>query len=168
MRKKLFNSLIILSLALLAAVIILVIFDIAEFDTLWVKYLTMLSLLILGLSLNLSFRRLTDFDEAVSCLKRARKSIERLNLNNKAAAFVKLLSIKNQLTNAITYLEDIIAAHDLYLLRYDLTKIIEIKEHYTQNGDAFILTDKETVKEDAEILKRTIEAVKNYKQTRKK
>ncbi|NCA92212.1 hypothetical protein EOM82_03040 [bacterium] len=168
MRKKLFNSLVILSLAILAAIIILVVFDIINPALLWVKYIIMLALIVLGLSLNLSFRRQTDFDEAESCLKRARKSIERLNLSNRAAAFVKLLSINNQLSNAITYLEDIIASHDLYLLRYDLGKITEIKNHYAISGETYVLPNEAEIKEDAEIIKRTIETVKNYKQARNK
>ena len=168
MRKKLFKSLVILSLAILAAIIVLVFFDIINPALLWIKYLIMLSLIILGLSLNLSFRRLTDFDEAESCLRRARKSIEKINLSNKATSFVKLLSINNQLANAITYLEDVISSYDLYLLRYDLGKIVAIKEHYAQSGETSTLPSQETIIEDAEILKRTIEAVKNYKSLNKK
>lgn len=163
MRKKIFSSLVIFSLAILVATLVFIAFDIINPLHLWVKYVVLLSLAILGLSLNLSFRKLTDFDETISCLKRAISSIERISFTNKASRYVKLIAISSQLSNAITYLEDVISAYELYPLRYDLGNLNEIKVHYDKAQDNLDLLTKELVLEDIGILKSIMDAVKKYK-----
>lgn len=166
MKKKIFSSLVIFSLVILLATLVFIAFDIVNPLNLWVKYVILISLIILGLSLNFSFKKLTDFDETISCLKRAITSIEGINSASKATRYVKILTIVSQLYNAITYLEDVIAAYELYPLRYDLGNLKVIKNRYELAQDNSDLLTKDLVLEDIDILKSIMDAVKKYKVNR--
>lgn len=166
MRKKLFNSLVIFSIILLIAILVFVALEIIEPDALWVQYVSLILLAILGFSLNFSFQKLTDFDEAASCISRAVKSIEKIAFVSKATRYVKVIGISSQLSNAITYVEDIIATYELYSLRYDLGNLTEIKARYDKAHDTSLVITKEVALEDIATLKNIQDAVKKYKKVK--
>lgn len=166
MRKKIFSSLVVFSLIILITTLVFTAFDIINPLHLWVKYVVNISLIILGISLNMSFKKVTDFDETLSCLKRATKSIQRINIASKATRYVAILTISSQLSNAITYLEDVISAYELYPLRYDLGNLNNLKGRYDKAQDNIVLLTKETLDEDIEMLQSIMDAVKKYKTNR--
>lgn len=163
MRKKIFKSLVIFSVISLATILILIAFDAIKPTALYLQYISLILLAILGFSLNFSFQKLTNFDEAIACISRAVKSIEKLSAVSKATRYVKVLGISSQLSNAITYIEDIIATFELYTLRYDKENLTKIKARYDNANDNNFAIEKEVALKDIDTLKSIQDALKKYK-----
>lgn len=116
MKNKLYNILIMFGLAGVATVIVLLAAEAGTIKTLWVQYVLLLSVLLVCLCLNLKFFRYSDFDEAVGCLRRAKRAVAKIT-PGKDVALVKIGSIRNQIANSLIYLEDLITKYDLYGLK---------------------------------------------------
>lgn len=142
MKQKILNVLIILGVLGLIATVTLIVCKIADFSALWVKYALLGSLLLIFAPLNFKFKRYTDVDETVFCLRRTRKAIIKLS-SEKEITYVKRLSVHNQLTNSIIMTEELLAKHDFFTLRDDLATLNAIKERFSRNGEKLVLTKQE-------------------------
>lgn len=129
MKQKILNFLIILGVCGLIATVILIVCKIADFSALWVKYALLGSILFIFAPLNFKFKKYSDIDETIFCLRRTRKAILKLN-SEKEIPYVKRLSVHNQLTNSIIMTEELHAKHDFFSLRDDLATLNAIKENF--------------------------------------
>lgn len=130
MKKKRDNVFLISALALLATLVALIAapgVPQVGINALWVRYLLLSLILIVLISLNARVRRVSDCDETLGCMKRARRSLDKL-IAGKDVGGVLFRAMLNQLVNAENCLEDLIAARDLYFLRSDLERLREISE----------------------------------------
>lgn len=142
MKQKILTFLILIGVCGLISTATLIICKIADFSALWVKYALLGSILFIFAPLNFKFKRYTDVDETIFCLRRTRKAILKLN-SEKGLTYVKRLSIHNQLTNSIIMTEELHAKHDFFSLRDDLATLNAIKENFPTSGEKVVLTKQE-------------------------
>ena len=94
-----------------------------------IRYLFLLSCLMIFSSAYFKYRKRTIFDEAPTCLGQAEKTLRKINLNKKEKfIFIKIIRAKNYLSFAIRYLEDIIIQYDLFVLQKNVKEIKSINE----------------------------------------
>lgn len=159
MRNKFFNTLIIIGLALFATVLCFCLLGYLSFNALWVRYIMLLSLLIMFIGLSKAFKKFTDYNEGVACLKRAMYTLNLIKSRDiNKINYVRLLSIKNQLNNAGIYISNVVNNFDLYELKRNLKQLEIIERHYSLekrvslNKD-IILTDIQNIEETYEKIK---------------
>lgn len=163
MKNKLLNTLIIIGAACLAALAALVAADVVEFGTLWFDYAVLGSILLIFVSLNFKFRKYTDFDETISCVRRAKRAILKIT-PDKDVSYVKLLSVQNQLSNASIYLEDVTAKHDLYQLKSLLKELNGVRNHYKTDDELKIRLSQSVIKGDADVLDSILSSLKKIQE----
>jgi hypothetical protein len=131
MKKQFFNTLAFIGLISFGLFLALCLLDLLSFNSLWVKYVLLISLLVLFIGLSNAFKKFTDYSEGISCLRRATKTLNLIKGRDiKKINYVRLLSIKNQLNNAEIYIKNVVDRFDLYELRSDVARIAEIEHHY--------------------------------------
>ncbi|NLL56502.1 MAG: hypothetical protein GX242_04735 [Clostridiales bacterium] len=153
MKKRFFNTLALIGLVAFSLLLALSLLDILKFNSLPIKYLLLLSLLLLFIGLSQAFNKFTDYTEGVACLRRASKTLNLIKSKDiRKINYVRLLSIKNQLNNAEVYLKNVVDKFDLYELGADLAQINDIKHHY-DIGNKHKLSNEMMVKDLQEITK---------------
>ncbi len=125
--------------------------DAVQFGTLWVKYAVLGCLLVIGICLNIRFKKYTNLDEARSCARRARRSVAKLKTKNEIR-YVRRLTVVNQLTNAELLIEELIATRESYGLRDNLAALKEIKTSLKNDDDSNRSVLPETVASATQIL----------------
>lgn len=159
MKNKLLNLLCIIGVCAFATACLLVAVDLVSFGTLWLDYLFLGSLLIIFVCLNFKFHKSTEYDETLSCLRRAKKSLSSVK-TDKELNYVKLLAVQNQLANASIYLSELTASFDLYELKQAVNDLENIRSHYRSDDDFRLTVKAETKAEDTAVLERIIASVK--------
>ena len=162
MKNKILNLFIFAGAVVLIGLIIFIAISEVQFGTLWVKYSILGCLLVIFLCLNLKFKKYSDYDETVSCVKRARKSVAKINSDN-GINYVKQLTITNQLTNAELLLDEFIARHESYFLKDNLASLREIKPSFKTADDTKLRLPKETVLSALQILDGILDEMRKMK-----
>jgi hypothetical protein len=140
----------------------LVSFQYLSFDFIWVKYVLLLSLLIMFIGLSNIFKKFTDYSESIACLNRAMRSINNIKHKDiQKINFVRFLKISNQINNAIIYINNLVSDYDLYELKSRLLRLRGIKSHYSI--DSKTILDKELILEDLQYIEDTLENIKDIK-----
>lgn len=159
MKKKFFNSLILIGLIMLALFVVLGVTEIFSFTTLGSRYAILVSLLILFVGLSNAFKKFTDYNEGTACLKRAVKSLNLMKFRGvHKVNHVRVLSVKNQINNARVYIGNVADKFDLYELRSDLKRLASIEKHYTLGNREAL--DAEIVKKDIEEINESLDKLK--------
>lgn len=151
MKNKICDLFIFACITALVGLIILLCVNAVSFNVLWFKYSILGCLLIIGICLNVRFKKYTDLDEARALTKRTRKSLATLK-TKKELSYVKRLTVINQLTNTELILEEFIATHETYGLKDNLSALKEIKTAFKGEENSKQTVSKETVDTATEIL----------------
>ena len=159
MKNNLLNLFCLIGICAFATACFLVAVDLVSFGTLWLDYLFLGSLLIIFVCLNFKFHKNTEYDETLSCLRRAKKSVASVK-TGKDLNYVKLLAVQNQLANASIYLSELTASFELYELKQAVNELETIRSHYRSNDDFRLTVKAETKAEDVAALEKIIDAVK--------
>ena len=165
MKNKLLNLFILIGLCGFATACFLVATNITQFGALWLDYVFLGSLLIVFVCLNFKFRKYTPYDETVSCLRRAKKSVASVK-TGKEINYVKLLAVQNQLSNASIYLSDLTSSLDLYELKDAVSELEIIRSHYKTDENFRLTMDEQTHSSDVAALGRIIDSVKSVGQSK--
>lgn len=162
MKNKILNTLILIGLVALITLIVLVGFSVVEFGVLWLDYAFLGTALLIFVCLNIKYKRYTEYDEALSCLRRAKRSVSKLPAD-KDVGYVKLLTVTNQLANAENILEEIAAKRELYALKSALKELSSIRGRYRAGDSIKMRFDKSVLSGDVCALEGIIEEVKKLK-----
>lgn len=162
MKKRFFNTLALIGLISFGMFLVLCLLEILSFNSLWVKYVLLLSLLILFIGLSNAFKKFTDYNEGIACLRRATKTLNLIKARDiNKINYVRLLSIKNQLNNAEIYIKNVVDKYDLYELRVDVARIEEIEHHYELDNRWKLTND--MILKDIEYITESMEKIKQIK-----
>lgn len=162
MKNKIRNLFIFAAVCVLAAFIVLLACNAVNFATIWVKYVILGCLLIIFVCLNFKFKKYSDIDEALSCAKRARKTLIKLS-PDKDVNYVKQLSLINQITNVSLNLDDVIASKECYNLKASAAQLEEMKNHFKSDDDIKLRLDKDALRADTALLDEIIKELKNMR-----
>ncbi|HKL74378.1 MAG TPA: hypothetical protein VJ903_05780, partial [Clostridia bacterium] len=121
MKKKLFNTLTLIGFISFALFIGLCLIEFFSFNSLWIKYVLLFSLLLLFIGLSNTFKKFTDYNEGMACLRRAVRSLNVIKGRDiRKINYVRIMSVKNQLVNAKLYIGNVVDKFDLYDLKVHL------------------------------------------------
>lgn len=162
MKNKLLNIFTFVGICALIGLFILLAVNVVQFGTLWFDYAVLGSILIIFLCLNLKFRRYTDYDETISCIRRTKKAIAKIRPDTDIN-YVKLLSVQNQLANAEIYLDDITARHDLYQLNELSTQLKSLRSHYKSEKELKVRLNQSDLKSDIAVFDNILAELKLIK-----
>ena len=155
MKKRFFNTLALIGLISFGMFLALCLLEILSFNSL-------LSLLILFIGLSNAFKKFTDYNEGIACLRRATKTLNLIKSRDiNKINYVRLLSIKNQLNNAEIYIKNVVDKYDLYELRADVARIEEIEHHYELDNRWKLTND--MILKDIEYITESMEKIKQIK-----
>lgn len=114
--------------------------------TLWVKYLFLISCLAVVLSLYFRYGKRTLFEDCMFCLRKARRKLKTLNFDKKDRLIgLNLLTIKNYLSFAAKYTEDIYYNNDLHQLKQPIVRLNLLIENLTRTHQAEIRQEREQI-----------------------
>ncbi len=136
--KKLLGFLSVLGACVITALLVLYFLDVITV-TLWAKYLFLLSCLVIILFLYFQYGKRTLFEDCLFCLRKAKKKFEALDFGKKERLVgLSLLTIKNYLTFAEKYTEDIYFIYDLHNLKQPIEHLNILLENLTKSHQAEI------------------------------
>lgn len=143
--KKLFGILFALGVCGITALLALYFLEVISV-TLGVKYLFLISCLAAVLSLYFRYGKRTLFEDCLFCLRKARRKLKKLDFDKKERLVgLSLLTIKNYLTFAEKYTEDIYYIYDLHKLKLPLERLNLLIENLTKTHQAEIRRDREQI-----------------------
>lgn len=162
--KKIINLLTLISFGIIITLTVLLAFDIIQIY-LWVKYLYLVCGIVVLVFLYAKLGKRTNFDECLYSLEKANKGLQNLNFNKKDRMIaLEILRIKNYLTFATRYLDELLSEYDLYYLKEPNKEIEEIKDKLSSNSLENLKTELPSFVSKINIL---INIVSKENQTRK-
>jgi hypothetical protein len=162
MKKRFSNTLALIGLVSFGLFLTLCLLGFLSFNSLWIRYVLLLSLLLLFIGFSNAFKKFTDYSEGVACLRRAAKTLNLIKGRDiNKINYVRLLSIKNQLNNAEIYIKNVVDKYDLYELRYDIAKIEEIEHRYDLSNRLNLTND--MIIKDIEDITESLEKIRLIK-----
>lgn len=159
MKNKILNILICISLGVLITLIVLLFYNIIDIYSIGIVYAFWGSLLVIFAGLNLKFKKYSDLEETIYCLRRTRRAIASIK-TGKELSYVKRLAILNQITNSLLLMEDLISQHEYYPLKDNLTQLYAVKEQFSGDFTVKVCFDKAIISAELKVFDEVLSKLK--------